>query len=136
MFFKFTRDAPEEPKQVRAAGMLEVDGKPMDFVPEPILLCLQLHHLCSMFVLPEDHHVGWRLGEGGDEAGETQQGHEGQQEVGTFAAAGPGLGGTRTAVDAPTVGEVLQKHTDWVGSILRIFIILTSLSVTFDPPVM
>jgi len=68
--------------------------------------------------LPEYHHVWRSLGEGGDEAGETQQDHEGLQEVRTSAAAGPGKSkaGTAGTADTPTLSVVLQKQTqcqDW-----------------------
>lgn len=61
----------------------------------------------AVALLPEYHHVGGSLGEGDDEAGDPHQDDEGQQEVGTATAAGPGPGRTRTVRDAPTVCEVL-----------------------------
>lgn len=52
-----------------------------------------LNSNCERLILcrhrPEDHHVGRRLGEGGDEAGDGEQRHEGEEEVGAAAAARP-----------------------------------------------
>lgn len=61
-------------------------------------------------VIPENHHVGGRLWEGGDEAGDTEQSHEGEQQAGTSAAAGSRKGEAETA-DTATHSVVLHKQT-------------------------
>lgn len=68
---------------------------------------------------PEYHHVGGRLGEGGDEAGETDQHHEGEKEVGTSAATGPRRGVPETA-DTPTLCVVLHRQTHTVWSLQNV----------------
>lgn len=60
--------------------------------------------------LPEYHHVRGRLREGGDEAGEAEQSHEGEEEPGAAAATRPRGGGAKT-VNTPTPAVDLQTHT-------------------------
>lgn len=61
-------------------------------------------------IIPEYHHVGGGLWEGGDEAGDSQQDHEGEEEVGTAAATGPG-GGQAETTHTTALSVVLHKHT-------------------------
>lgn len=63
-------------------------------------------------IIPENHHVGRGLWEGGDEAGDPEQGHERQEEVWASAAAGPGGGKAETMIDTAAVSIVLDRHTD------------------------
>lgn len=68
-----------------------------------------LNSNCKRFILcghrSEDHHVGRRLGEGGNKAGDGEQRHEGDEEVGATAAAGPRRRQPRP-VNAQTPGVV------------------------------
>lgn len=75
-----------------------------------------------IFFVPEYHHVGGRLREGGDDAGEAQHDHEGEEQVRAAAAASAGGGGAMTAhAETPCVvldnmhTQHTQTHSQYTG---------------------
>lgn len=60
--------------------------------------------------VPEYHHERGGLGEGGHEAGDRKQDHEGQQQVGASTSTGP-RGGEAQTTHTLTVREILHTHT-------------------------
>lgn len=62
-----------------------------------------------MWAVPEYHHVGGGLGEGGDGAGDSQQDHEGEEELGAAAATRP-RGGEAATSHTATLSVVLHRN--------------------------
>lgn len=79
-----------------------------DCVWHPKLLTVFCSHFHAF--IPEYHDVGGGLGEGGDEAGDTDKDHEGEEEVRASAATCPRRGKAETA-DTPALSVVLHKQT-------------------------
>lgn len=86
-------------------------------------------HLCChddsplLCGVPEYHHVGGGLGEGGDGAGDSQQDHEGEEELRAAAATRP-RGGEAATSHAPTLSVVLHRHR-WRQSPLQAAPVIT-----------
>lgn len=83
-----------------------------------------------MWAIPEYHHVGGGLGEGDDGAGDSQQDHEGEEELGAAAATRP-RGGKAATSHAPALSVVLHRNR-WKQSPLQAAQVITNTPSTIS----